>query len=255
MSQLWAWVESLAESGACRLSAEESRHVSARRLRLGDPLVVFDARGRTAEARVLGLGRRAVELDVGEIVLAPEPVAGAVLASAIPKGDRLSTLLQMLTQLGVGVWQPLSLEDSAVRTLDPAAPRLRRILVESCKLARRPWALEVRPPGALDSVLAEAAGFGPVFFGDREGRAGPLEAGAALVAIGPEAGFSAGELASLHAVGARARSFAPHNLRIETAAVAAAVALQLGTAASPAVRPAMRAAVNQAVNGERDVDR
>ena len=84
----------------------------------------------------------------------PAPSEGPVIASAVPKGDRLSTMLQMLSQLGVRVWQPLVLEHSVVRRVDPEAARLRRILVESAKLARRPWLLEIRPPLGLDALLA-----------------------------------------------------------------------------------------------------
>ena len=56
------------------------------------------------------------------------------------------------------------------------------------------------------------------------GEAAGIGRAVAVIAIGPEAGFSARELDRLRGAGARARAFGPHNLRIETAAVAAAVA-------------------------------
>ena len=57
MSQFWAWVEDLAESGPVEFCSEEVRHAASWRLRVGDDLVVFDAKGRLASARVEWLGR------------------------------------------------------------------------------------------------------------------------------------------------------------------------------------------------------
>lgn len=233
---LWVHVEALgsmrASGDRVSLSGDEARHVAARRLRVGDRLVVFDGAGRTAEARIEAFGRRAVELELDAIVLSPAPANDWLLATAIPKGERLAVLLPMLTQLAVGAWQPLVLDESAVRDLDVASARLRRILVESAKLARRPWLLEVRPPCSLEALLEARAGSSPVGgldFGDREGEGLGVPADSAVFAIGPEAGFTARELARLRAAGGRPRSLGPHNLRIETAAVAAA-ALRVASA-------------------------
>lgn len=241
MSALWVHVEelesNLAAGDGVALSGDEARHVAARRLRVGDRLIAFDGAGRTAEARIEALGKRTVELRLETIVLAPPPPSDWLLATAIPKGERMAVMLPMLTQLAVSVWQPLVLEESAVRDLDVASARLRRILVESAKLARRPWLLEVRPPCTLGQLLAArgtaggSAGVpGGLDFGDREGDGVGVPADSSVFAIGPEAGFTAKELEQLRAAGGRPRTLGPHNLRIETAAVAAA-ALRCAAAA------------------------
>ncbi|MCP4908226.1 MAG: 16S rRNA (uracil(1498)-N(3))-methyltransferase [bacterium] len=225
MSELWAHVEEVDSIGAVSLSAEEARHVATRRLRVGSEIVLFDGRGRVAGARLRSIARRETVVEIEEVREVPRPDSGFVLASAIPKGDRLSTMLQMLSQLGIGTWQPLVLDDSAVRRLDPGASRLRRILIESCKVARRAWSLDVRAP--IDLGVALDSTVGPIFFGDREGEGGPLDSEATLLLIGPEAGFSEAEHRRLLEAGALPRSFATHNLRIETAAIAGAVAHQI----------------------------
>lgn len=227
MSELWVWAGALEKSGSLVLSPDEARHISARRLRVGDALVVFDGRGRWAEARLESVEKRAAVIEVGRTTFVPKPKASPILASAIPKGDRLGTMLQMLSQLGLGVWQPLLLEDSAVRKLDPKAARLHRILVESAKVARRSWCLEVRAPLSLEVVLANASADSKICFGDREGEPSGFDSEVGLMLIGPEAGFSDSERSLLAEAGARARSFGSHNLRIETAAVAAATGFNL----------------------------
>lgn len=224
MSQPWVFLESLDDAGVVTLSSEEARHVVARRLRTGDPVVAFDGRGHTAAACIEAIGKRTIELRIDPPEQAPEPTDPWILATAIPKGERLATMLPMLVQLGVPVWQPLVLDESAVRELDVRSPRLRRILVESAKLARRPWLIEVREPCGLDVLIASRGTAAGLCFGDREGEVIGIPPGAAVVVIGPEAGLTPEEIRRLRSIGGLASALGSHNMRIETAAVAAAAA-------------------------------
>lgn len=227
MSLLWIFLESLSGPEVVALAADEARHVIARRLRVGDAIVAFDGAGRTAAARIETLARRTIEIRIERVDEAPAPDDRWILATAIPKGERLATMLQMLVQLGVPLWQPIAFADSAVRELDVRSPRLRRILIESAKLARRPWLMEIGDPRPLDALLDSAdrrAGAGALCFGDRVGEGVGIPPDASLVVIGPEAGLCPDEIGRLKAVGARACALGMHNMRIETAAVAAAAA-------------------------------
>jgi 16S rRNA (uracil1498-N3)-methyltransferase len=227
VSELWTWVDTLTGAGAIELTPDEARHVVARRLRVGDRLVVFDGRGRRAEAVLESLAKNATLVRVESVSEVPPSTSKFVLASAIPKGDRLSTMLQMLTQLGLEAWQPLVLEHSVVRKLDPDSPRLARILVESCKVSRRARLLDVRRPCSLEDALAAGSAASQRFYGDRGGAGGGLQGNAEWVGIGPEAGFSESEIRVLRRAGVGPIALGTHNLRIETAATAAAVAFHL----------------------------
>lgn len=227
MSLLWVHVPSLGEGSAdgsvVALAPEERRHVVSRRLREGDALVAFDGVGATAPARIERLSKRTIEIVLGKVESSPPPRSGSGLASAIPKGDRLSTMLPMLIQLGLETWQPLRLEESAVRALDVESARLQRIAIEGCKLARRPWTMRILPPIPLGEALAARAGHETIFYGDRLGSRADGRSAPTWVFIGPEAGFTPDEIRALETAGAQPRRFGPHNLRIETAAVAATV--------------------------------
>jgi 16S rRNA (uracil1498-N3)-methyltransferase len=221
MSQLWAWVETLTEPGTITLMPDEARHVVSRRLRVGDALTVFDAKGRIASARVESLVRKAVQVEIGAIEQISPPSSGFRLVTAIPKGERLSTMLQMWTQLGLEVWQPLICHDSAIRKLDIESPRIRRILVEGCKVARRPWAMRVLSPLRLAEAIGSRDAEASLYYADRAGSRGVFGSADAWVFIGPEAGFSEAEFSLLEAARAKAISLGDYNLRIETAGVAA----------------------------------
>ena len=100
------------------LAEREGRHVCAsRRLRCGDSLSVFDGRGSVGRAvveAVAARGRRIV-LRLTERSAAAAPVAVIHLASAVPKGDRQSILLDMATQLGMTDYTPLECARSTTR--------------------------------------------------------------------------------------------------------------------------------------------
>ena len=227
MSELWAYVETLAAPGSVTLEPDEARHVVSRRLRTGDALKVFDARGSVAPARLSTLSKKVATVEIESIEEFERPQAGFQLATAIPKGERLSTMLQMWTQLGCEVWQPLICDDSSSRKLDIGSPRIQRILIESCKVARRPWAMEILPPLRLDRALETRRQEEALYFADREGSRDGFELGAGWVFVGPEAGFSEAEVSILEDAGARPVSLGDYNLRIETAGVAAMVAFNL----------------------------
>lgn len=232
LSLLWVHVPELpelADEARIALPPEESRHVVARRLREGDALVAFDGAGSTATGRIERLAKRAVEIRLGSVERGSPPPMRFGLASAIPKGERLAAMLPMLIQLGLEVWQPLILAESVVRSLDPEGARLQRIGIEGCKVARRAWRMRIRPPMSLEAALDDRTSEATLFYGDCLGARASLDPAPAWVFIGPEAGFTEGERRALTAAGAQPRCFGSHNLRIETAAVAAtALGLEAG---------------------------
>ena len=99
MSEPWVWMEEPVRVGSIPLSLDEARHLAARRLKVDDSLVVFDGRGHMAEARIESLGKHSSVVAVDSIAETARPDSAFVPASAIPKGDRLSTMLQMPRRL------------------------------------------------------------------------------------------------------------------------------------------------------------
>ena len=139
------------------------------------------------------------------------------MAFAIPKQDRPEWIVQKLTELGIDRIVPLHAERSVVRWNDERAHRhvakLRRVAGEALQQSRGVWLPEVAEPVAARSLLPDAAAAEPGAPG-----IGP---DVTTVAIGPEGGWSADELAAAGSV----VSIASTVLRVETAAVVAATHL------------------------------
>ncbi len=182
------------------------------RLRDGALVTVTDGRGRWRECVLTSRDLA----PAGGVVTVP-PVRATTVAVAPPKGDRLDWLVQKCTEVGVSRITLLDAERSVVRWTEERAgrhlERLRRIAVEAALQSRRVWLPELCGPVPAAEVLPGAAVAEP---GGR-----PIERADRMVAVGPEGGWSAAELAL---AGDRV-SLGPHVLRVETAAVVAAAAM------------------------------
>jgi 16S rRNA (uracil1498-N3)-methyltransferase len=205
------FVESL---DSLRLSDEDDHHLRrVLRIRDTDTITVGDGAGGWVSA-VLTAGGLSVR---SEPAFEPEPSAAAVI-SAIPKGDRPELIVQKLTELGATDIGFMDCARSVVRWDSARAPRqlerLRRVAREAAMQSRRLWL-----PRVLDVVPFASAATPTCAIADPEG--GPLPTGVDTILIGPEGGFTEGELNSVrHRV-----ELSLNVLRVETAALAAAFLL------------------------------
>lgn len=194
----------------------DTEHHLARVLRLssGEDVTVTDGAGRWRSYRSTVTGSAVSLSAASDIhgVARREPLLE--IATAIPKGDRVEWLVQKATEIGVDRICLLHAERSVVRWKADRSTkqlvRLQKIADEALRQCRRTWRVEVVGPIDASSVLAEFAVAEP---GGR-----PLSTIDRRLAIGPEGGWSDGELA----VAAARVQLTPHVLRTETAVVAAA---------------------------------
>jgi len=240
MSSLWLHVDLVPETGdSVALGRDEARHAfGARRLAAGDVITLFDGQGALGEGRLTDQRTRSGETVVEVIArrmaapLAPE----ATVAFAVPKGDRLSTLLDLATQAGVSRLVPIECARSVVDAdkLD-RGERWQRILGEATKVAKRAWMPELVAGGRLaDIARAEVARGAAIAVAHTSDAVVGLQAWSGALApdrartvfIGPEGGFEDGEVAELRALGAAVVSLGPCVMRVEMAAVAAAVLMR-----------------------------
>ena len=192
---------------------EAARHHVFRVLRLrdGEAVTVTDGRGRWRVCRSSGA---TIEPD-GDEQFEPAPTDPLTIAFAIPKQDRPEWIVQKLTELGVDRIVVLHAARSVVRWDAERAvkhiAKLERVAIEATQQSRRVWLPTVAGPVAASELLPGAAAAEP----------GGREIGVAdrILAIGPEGGWSSGEL---DLAGAKV-SLGPTVLRVETAALAAAV--------------------------------
>jgi 16S rRNA (uracil1498-N3)-methyltransferase len=208
------------------LPDEEAAHVrKVRRIRSGSPVELFNGRGGMRSGRLEG--RRVVFTEA--LRTAPAPASRLTLAVSPPKGDRMTFLVEKLSELGADVLIPTVFErsvDAGVTVRTAKIGRWRRTAVEAAKQCGRAFLLEVCEPMSLLDLQARVLDFdhavllapGGVPFERVLAAFTPLPR-SVLILVGPEGGITSRESADL---GLPCASLGTHILRIETAAVAAA---------------------------------
>jgi len=231
------------------LSGDDAHHLGrVLRLRAGEEVIVSDGAGHWARTRWTGadggapgalaalgaLGDAAGPGGDGRVQFEAAPSPVLTVAFAPTKGERPEWVVQKLTELGIDRVVPLVSERSVVRWHGTrgqgAVQRLRRVAREAAGQCRRVWLPEIAEVTRFDALVGLGAP-GDVVLAQLSGDR--LRASDLVVAVGPEGGWSADELASgLPTVG-----FGLSVLRAETAAVTAAalmVSLRTGTVAQMA---------------------
>ena len=230
------------------LSADDVHHLGrVLRLRAGEEVIVSDGAGTLGPHPLDGRRRRRQRSSAlaalddgtgpggdGSVQFEAAPSPALTVAFAPTKGERPEWVVQKLTELGIDRIVPLVSERSVVRWSGArgkgAVERLRRVAREAAGQCRRVWLPEVSEVMRFDALGALGAP-GEVVLAQLSGDR--LRASQRVVAVGPEGGWSAAELASgLPTVG-----FGLSVLRAETAAVTAGalmVSLRTGTVAQMA---------------------
>ena len=197
---------------------------TVRRFAPGDRVVLFNGDGGEYTAEIVGASKKQVALRVFEreepAREVPFPIA---VGSAIPKADRLDFLIEKLVEVGATRFVPLVTERTVVR---PKAEKLegwRRSVIEASKQCGRNVLMAIdKPMSAKDYLVAEPSADRFILHTSGGGHRPQPTGGSIAFAVGPEGGFTDGEIAAAVAAGWRILSGGPRVLRVETAAIVAA---------------------------------
>jgi 16S rRNA (uracil1498-N3)-methyltransferase len=223
----------LAVGQAIELPARVAHHAAhVLRLREGDPVVLFNGRGGEFRGR---LGRGPLVSLTEHAAVERESAVAVTLVQAWIATDKLEWVVEKAVELGVVRIVLVPARRSVVR-LDAArlakrVDRLREIAIAACSQCGRnrvphvvafdeladalenarsgSTALALQPDANRSLVDVAATGPGPI-----------------AVAVGPEGGFDAGELALMQRSGYEGVRLGPRVMRTETAGLAALAAIQ-----------------------------
>lgn len=223
------------------LTRDEAEHLTrVLRLGAGDTVAVFDGRGHEFLACVAGRFDREVRLRVlSRIEPAAEPAVALTLVQSALKGDKMDDVVRDAVMLGVAAVQPIVTKrtETTVAALLRSArlDRWRRIALASVKQSRRAVVPEIRTPLTLDTFLGEPPAalqlllVEPGVVSGSESissvRGDSLPADAAVI-VGPEGGWTEGEIEEARRRGLRLVTLGRRTLRADAVAIAAISVLQ-----------------------------
>jgi len=219
------------------LDAGQTRYLTrALRLRSGDELTVFDGSGGAYLATIIRIDKSGVDIRTGALLSASTESSLRIrLLQGLSKGDRMDTVVQKATELGVQRISPLLTSHSVVKLEGKRASRRRehwqKIAQSACEQCGRnivpvidgtvslnDWFDQNRDDAGTQLILCPE-GNTPLSSVDapRQGL---------TLLIGPEGGFSRSEYECAAAAGFIDVSLGPRVLRTETATLAVVSAAQ-----------------------------
>lgn len=217
--------------------AEADKLRKVLRLGTGDPIAVLPDDGSLWRCRLAG------KTAVPEAQEWPEtePTIALTLVQALPKPDRLETVLRMGTELGVVRFLLFPAERTVARwepgRLEAKLARLRSIVREAAEQSYRCRLPEIAMAASLKAALESTAG--TIVLSETEETSARLfdralarfEAGEKEIslAIGPEGGWAPRER---ELIGDRGVTLGPRVLRTDTAGPAAAAIVLMGAYAA-----------------------
>ncbi len=222
------------KDGLARITGPDVNHITrVLRLGRGDTVVVLDGGGKSYEAEVQDPGRDEVVCRVKrELLTTPACPVKVTLVQGIPKGDKMDLIIQKGTELGVSRVIPLICRRSVLKAdtgrMLRKVERWRRIAMEAAKQCRRPDVPGVGEAVELGRLLAGLPEKCLKLMPWEEERQVSLKevldknnAGEEIyVFIGPEGGFTSGEVEQARVSAVRPVTLGPRILRTETAGMA-----------------------------------
>lgn len=207
--------------------------VGVMRMKVGDPVKLFDDRTGEWLATAAEVGKRSLTVTIGDHLRVRETVPDLWLVAAPLKKGRVDWMAEKACELGVARLVPAITRRTVVDK--PNTERLRAHMVEAAEQCGRTALPEVAEPARLPALLRDWPAGRALFFADETGGLPALAAmqahpGPAAILIGPEGGFDADERAAIRACPqAIGIGLGPRILRADTAA-AAAVTLWMAAA-------------------------
>lgn len=226
----------LAAGVSLSLPPGASRHAQVLRLQPGDPVTLFDGSGGDWRAEIAEMGRKVVDVTIGDFEARdPELALAVTLAVGMPANERMDDLVEKATELGVARIQPLMCERSVLRLSGERAEKKREhwqaVAVSACEQSGRTRVPVIEPVRTLAAWLRDAvpADARRVVLSTSESPPLPAVATGAVVALsGPEGGLSPAEEQAARGAGFAPASLGPRVLRADTAPLAALAVWSLG---------------------------
>jgi len=220
------------ENGMLSVEGDEVKHIrKVLRLKSGDEISVFDGLGREFEGAIVKEGLSAVVIGIKNVYSSTrDSPLEVTLAQSLLKGEKMDYLIQKATELGIEEIVPF-LSSRSVPFLEKSKrierlQRWKRIAVEASKQCGRrvvpeieflqyyPEMLQRATPDSLRLILWEREGVKLKEILER-----PKERKKIFFVVGPEGGFSEGEVDEAKGSGFTPVTLGRRILRAETASL------------------------------------
>ncbi len=224
-----------------QITGEKARYLSSvLRCKKGEELEILDGKGHSYRARITSVVKKEMTVEVLDAITHnTESPLNLILIQGLLKGEKMELVIQKATELGVREIIPVVTERSQVRSTGKTA-RWRKIAEDASRQSGRTAIPIIHEPSALRDIFSGDSPCTPssgkckgLLFWERKGirmkeAMESLEGCRSLIiAVGPEGGFTEGEVQVAGERGFLVATLGSRILRAETAAIAATTMAQL----------------------------
>jgi len=213
--------------------------VNVLRMGCGDAITIFDGEGKEYSAILDEADDRVATLKITGQSASVRPAGPRIVcAVAIPKGKKMPTVIQKLSELDIDEIIPLITKRTVVDVKNKGSKQEKwhKVAVEAAKQSGRTVITEIDEPVSFDDFIRSADRFDLKLFAyENAGKnlrsvlqhyAVPNLPESVVLLIGPEGGFDPKEAKAAEKAGFHPFVFGKNILRCETAAIAFATILK-----------------------------
>ena len=227
------WIADTWNDATAALHGDQAQHLS--RVLRAQPGMEFDvvAGGRAWLARIASIDRDSVHFTLLR-ELQTAPALPVTLLLSIFKFDRMEWAIEKAVELGCSRILPVIAERTERHLAQAAGKRVerwRRLALEAAKQSRRSDLPEIADPSRLTALAAGEPAAAPlrILLSETEEdqpllrvlQESPNAVEGIMLAVGPEGGWTAAEIAMFTGAGWHSVSLGQRILRVETAVIAA----------------------------------
>ena len=219
----------ISEDIICISESERHHLLNVLRLRADQQVEVFDGEGNYYIAALCDTRTSPLQAKVLQHQFHPHTPPYITLFQALPKFDKMDLVVQKTTEIGVNQIAPMICQRSIPKSVVPEkrTARWQRIANEAAKQCKRPHFAHVFAPQALEKCLGRVDHLDLLILlweGEKRQRLKKVlrnhgEAKSVGVFVGPEGGFTDGEVALALQNGCLPATLGDNILRTETAAI------------------------------------
>ncbi len=215
------------------LSPPESRHmVQVMRQNVGDTVEVVNGHGQLAQCHIVKTPKQGAVLKIIELAYETPPTFPVILAQALPRPNRLDTVVEKGTELGMTeLWLFPGDRSEKKRVSETQIKRIEHLMISAVKQSGRLYLPKLKIAAPINEWKQQHIA---TFFGEPSYSAASFQqiwsekepGSGAIFVVGPEAGFSEGEVSCLRDIGAQGVCLHPNILRTDTAPLVALSLIQ-----------------------------
>ena len=225
--------ENLKVGNITEIEGDEFHHmVNVMRFRTNDEVVLFNGDGNLYQSKIVELNKKNAKLLIETKEKSKnEPAVKLTIFQALAKGEKLSLIMQKITEIGASELVLFESKFCDVKSNTSKAERLENITISAAKQCERATLVKYDSLISLKQAISSIKSFDKFYVTyeneDHKELASELiknkeKIKNIAIMIGPEGGFATEEIESLKENGAEIVSLGKRILRTETAAILSA---------------------------------